>query len=313
MKKIPRILVVGSINMDMICTAKKLPSNGETVSGMTFSTAAGGKGANQAVQAARLGARVTMVGKVGCDAFGQELISQLAENGIDVSHVTVCNKASTGVADIQIETGDGKTDNRILVIPGANGEITEADVEFLLDEITEYDMVILQNEIPTEINLKVAEYASNKKIPIMLNPAPSREMPKELLGYVDYISPNEHEARDLTGVVIEDNATKEKAVSALLGMGVKNALITLGQDGCIFSDGEHILHSPCISYKKVVDPTAAGDSFIAAFCVAIASGKSIEGALRFANCTAGITVCGMGAQPSLPSLEEVLKVMDTLS
>ena len=246
-------------------------------------------------------------------AIRQQLISQLEENGVDVSHVSVCNRASTGVADIQIESGNGKTENRILVIPGANGEIKEDDVEFLQDEIAEYDMVILQNEIPTEINLKVAEYASNKKIPIMLNPAPSREMPCDLLRYVDYISPNEHEAKDITGIEIKDTETKEKAVSALLNMGVKNALITLGEDGCIFSDGKRVLHSPCISYGKVVDPTAAGDSFIAAFCVAIASGKDIENTLRFANSTAGITVCGMGAQPSLPSLEEVLKVIDTLS
>lgn len=313
MNKTPKILVVGSINMDMICTAKKLPSNGETVCGMSFSTAAGGKGANQAVQAARLGAHVSMVGKVGSDAFGGELIAKLKDSGVDVSHVTVCKEESTGVADIQIELCDDRAENRILVIPGANGAITEKDVEFLKDEISDYDMVILQNEIPIEINLKVAKYAKAKCVPVMLNPAPSRELPSDLLECIDYISPNEHEAKDITNISIKDNETQKKALSALLNMGVKNALITLGGEGCIFSDGERMIHSPCLSYGKVVDPTAAGDSFIGAFCVAIASGKDIEGAMRFANCTAGITVCGMGAQPSLPSLECVLKAMNKQS
>lgn len=306
MKK-PKILVVGSINMDMICTAPKLPNNGETVSGVTFRTAAGGKGANQAVQAARLGADVTMVGKVGADAFGGELISLLKADGIDVSHISVDESASTGVADIQIEERDDGAENRILVIPGANGKMTADDVSFLKDEISSCDFVILQNEIPERVNVAVAKIARTAGVPVMLNPAPSRHIPSELAECVDYISPNEHEAYDMTGISPENESDRARALTALLELGAKNALITLGAEGCIFSDGKEIVYCPSVKTGKVIDPTAAGDSFIGAFCYATASGMTIEEALRFANVTASITVCGMGAQPSLPSLDSVLK------
>lgn len=305
MKKTPKILVVGSINMDMICTSSKLPSNGETVTGVSFSTAAGGKGANQAVAAARLGAQVTMVGKIGNDAFGTELYGKLRNEGIDVSHVGIVENVSTGVADIQVQEREDGAENRILVISGANGEIYEDDVSFLESEISEYDMVILQNEIPTEINLLVAKYAHNKGVSVMLNPAPSKELPSELYEYCDYVAPNEHEAKDITGYNAKDPAEREKAISALHALGVGHVLITLGSDGCVYSDGKRTLHSPSVALGKVVDPTAAGDSFIGAFSCAVASGKSVEDALTFANYTAGITVCRAGAQPSLPTLAEV--------
>ena len=305
MKKTPKILVVGSINMDMICTAVHLPSNGETLSGMSFSTAAGGKGANQAVAAARLGADVTLVGNVGNDAFGKELLDRLASEGIDISHVRTADGVSTGVADIQVEIREDGAENRILVIGGANENICEDDVAFLKEGISEYDMLILQNEIPTEINLLVAKYAHDKNIPVMLNPAPSKKLPWELYSYCDYIAPNEHEAKDMTGYDPKSQEQQSKAIGALLDTGAKHVLITLGADGCVYSDGVETILSPSVSLGKVVDPTAAGDSFIGAFSYAISSGKDARSALMFANYTAGITVCRMGAQPSLPSLSEV--------
>ena len=305
----PKILVVGSINMDMICTATRLPNNGETVQGIAFRTAAGGKGANQAVQAARLGAEVTMVGKVGADAFGSELVSLLKSDGIDVSHIGVDESASTGVADIQIEERCDGAENRILVIPGANGKLNCDDVAFLADTISSYDFVILQNEIPESVNIAVAKYAHAHKVPVMLNPAPSRSIPSVLAESVDYISPNEHEAYDMTGISPENESDRERVLTELLKLGTKNALVTLGAEGCIFSNGEEIVYSPSVKTDKVVDPTAAGDSFIGAFCYATASGMSVEDALHFANVTASITVCGIGAQPSLPTLEKVMNLM----
>ncbi len=309
MKNRPNILVVGSINMDMICTSKKLPGNGETVSGMTFSTAAGGKGANQAVQAARLGANVSMVGKVGSDSFGRELVSLLEQSGVDTSHIMQSVETSTGVADIQIEMTDTGAENRILVIPGANGSLSVDDISFLSESIGEYDMVIVQNEIPTEVNLRVAEYAKNCGVPVMLNPAPSKDLPRRLFSYIDIISPNEHEAKDMTGVDASDTNLREKALDALLEMGVKKVIITLGKEGCIYSDRKRVIHSPSVKTEKVLDPTAAGDSFIGAFCTALCYGVETEAALRFANYTASITVSGKGAQPSLPTLEKVLSLM----
>ncbi len=307
--KSPKILVVGSINMDMICTAPKLPNNGETVSGVSFRTAAGGKGANQAVQAARLGAEVSMVGRVGKDAFGAELVSLLRDEGIDVSHVSIDENASTGVADIQIEERADGAENRILVIPGANGTMTASDVEFLSDKISEYDFVILQNEVPEEVNLAVARQAKAAGVPVMLNPAPSRSIPQELAECVDHISPNEHEAYDLTGIEPSDEEGRRRALEALISLGAGNAIITLGASGCVFSDGESLVYSAAVKTGKVVDPTAAGDSFIGAFCYATASGMAVEEALHFANVTASVTVCGMGAQPSLPTLDKVLKLL----
>ena len=291
--------------MDMICTAPRLPSNGETVSGTSFRTAAGGKGANQAVQAARLGAEVTMVGKVGRDSFGRELVDGMNADGIDTSHILTDETASTGVADIQIEMTDRGAENRILVIPGANGRITAEDVEFLRHEINKYDCVILQNEIPEEVNIRVAEIAHGAGVPVMLNPAPSRGLPIELASLLDYLSPNEHEAKDMTGYDPAKESERGDALRALHGMGIKNILITLGSRGCLYYDGERVILSPSVNSGKVVDPTAAGDSFIGAFCYAVSSGMMIEDALGFANRTASLTVCGMGAQPSLPTIDQV--------
>lgn len=309
MKRTPKILVIGSINMDMICTAKKLPENGETVPGMTFSTAPGGKGANQAVAAARLGADVTMVGAVGEDAFGRELLRTLEEDGIDISHVAKTKKASTGVADIQIQKNDESAENRIVVIPGANNEISLSDIEFLSKNIGNYDMLILQNEIPEEINIKAAQYAHKASVPVMLNPAPYRELPSELLKLVTYLSPNEHEAKYITGIEINNKEDAAACISALKALGVKSPLITLGGDGCAVYSEDGTVFAECAKIKEVVDPTAAGDSFIGAFCTAMAYGIALTDALVFANHTAGITVSGMGAQPSLPTLDAVLSLI----
>lgn len=309
MDKKPKILVVGSLVMDLIVTTPRFANAGETIIGSDFSTAPGGKGANQAIQAARLGADVTMVGMVGNDQYGRDLIASAKESGVDTSHIFSTDKASTAIGNVQIESNEKGTQNRIIVVPGANFELSAQDVEFLKDEIGKYDIVILQHEINSDVNCRVASFAKAAGVPVMLNPAPSAPISEELLSCLTYISPNEHEAEDITGVSTDKGITE--AVSKLRELGVGNVLITLGSKGCVFSDGENEQYSNSVNCGTVVDPTAAGDSFIGGFCTAIALGVEPKEALRFANCTAGITVTKMGAQTSLPCLEDVLQVMQS--
>ena len=306
----PKILVVGSFVMDLIVTAERFCNAGETVIGNGFSTAPGGKGANQAVQAARLGADVTMVGKVGNDDFGKRLIDSAKQSGVNTDYVFVTDAAPSAVGNVQIQKNSSGTENRIIVVPGANNELTVDDVAFLEKNISEYDIVILQHEIPKEVNCKVAAYAKAENVPVMLNPAPSAEVPAELISCLTYISPNEHEAEDITGIKPGGDGAVGKAAAALHGMGVKNGLITLGKEGCAFSDGARLKTSPSINIAPTVDPTAAGDSFIGAFCTAVSAGIDTENSLVFANCTAGITVSRMGAQTSLPTFTEVMAAME---
>ena len=305
----PKILVVGSLVMDLIVTTERFCNAGETVIGNGFSTAPGGKGANQAVQAARLGADVTMVGKVGNDDFGKNLINSAKASGVNTEYIFVTDSAPTAIGNVQIQKNENGTENRIIVVPGANFELTVEDVAFLDEKIADYDMVIMQHEIPQEVNVNVAQFAKAKGVPVMLNPAPSAEVPKELISCLTYISPNEHEAEDIVGIKPDGEDAIEKAVQGLHNLGVKNVLITLGKAGCVLSDGLTFIESPSVDVAPVIDPTAAGDSFIGAFCTAKSAGLDFDNSLLFANCTAGITVSRMGAQTSLPTFDEVISVM----
>lgn len=306
-----KILVVGSFVMDLIVTMQRFPDRGETVLGQRYTTASGGKGANQAVQAARLGADVTMVGKVGQDAFGAAMLQSVGDAGVDVTRVLRSATESSAVGNVQIEMQNGQSNNRIVVVPGANMALTPEDVAFLKDEIAAYDMVILQLEIPMETNCLVAQYAHDKGVPVMLNSAPYAPMPAELLENITYISPNEHEAALLTGRTLDTDADVRWALKAIQSKGVRNALITLGRRGVAYlgEQGE-LLVVPAAENLAVQDPTAAGDSFVGAFCVAICAGMAIGQALTFANYTAGLTCCRMGAQPSLPTLREVFVFLE---
>jgi len=305
----PEILVVGSLVMDLICSTRRFPESGETVIGMDFQTAPGGKGANQAVQAARLGASVNMIGKVGNDDFGKNILKSVSESGVDVSGVSTSQSKPTAIGNIQLEVSESGTANRILVIPGANMDLSEEDVLPLRETISKYDMVILQLEIPVKINELVAKIAYENNVPVMLNSAPSAPLSDEFLSHLTFISPNEHEASDLTGIAVKDEDSAKAAIEMLLIKGVKNVLITMGSKGAVFGNTETFISSPSVDYGQVVDPTAAGDSFVAAFCTAVSLGAGFEQALLFANHTAGITVSRMGAQPSLPAIDEVLSFM----
>ncbi len=316
MLKKPRILVVGSFMMDLIASTPRAPGAGETVIGTNFQTAPGGKGANQAVQCARLGARVTMVGRVGNDSFGQIMTQTVQAAGADVSHVTVDPNVSSGVGHILLEVTGSTAQNRITVVPGANFTLKAEDIAWLKEGIRDYDLLMMQFELPMEVIETVASYAHSAGVPLMLNPAPAAPISPRLLGCVTYLSPNEHEAALIAGCplrVDEQGVNQEdlKTVAAALqNRGVKNLIITLGENGSVAAGAEGIYHNPCVKMPHVADPTAAGDSFVAAFCTGLCAGLPQREAMAFASHAAAITVSRMGAMPSLPTVGEVQALME---
>lgn len=310
MLKKPNILVVGSFNMDLIASAQRAPESGETVIGGTFRTAPGGKGFNQAVQCARLGAEVTMVGKVGKDDFGKALLAAAEGTGIDISRVLTDPEVSTGVALILLEEKDGTTQNRITVCPGSNYTITAEEISWIREEVTQYDMVILQFELPMDVVETVAEWAYEENVPVMVNPAPAAPMSDRLLGAAAFLSPNEHEAAILAGhpIRVEGGINFDDVgivAEAFRKRGVKNLIITMGGNGSVIAGENGIAHVDCVHVPEVADPTAAGDSFVAAFCTGLTAGLPEKEALAFASHAAAITVSRMGAMPSLPTVDEV--------
>lgn len=311
MLKKPKILVVGSFMMDLIASTKQAPKSGETIIGLKFQTAPGGKGANQAVQCARLGAHVTMVGQVGDDAFGKIMTDTAAAAGVDVSHVTVDKNESSGVGHILLEVTEHGAQNRITVCPGANFTLTVEDVAWLKEDIKNYDLLMMQFELPMEVIEAVAGWAHEAGVPVMVNPAPAAPISAKLLSCATYFSPNEHEAAiiadhplraDESGVNMEDVQAVSEAFQA---RGVENLIITLGENGSIVAGKNGIHHTACVKMPHVADPTAAGDSFVAAFCTGLCAGLPQGEALAFASHTAAITVSRMGAMPSLPTVSEV--------
>jgi ribokinase len=277
---------------------------------MKFTTAPGGKGANQAVQCARLGAHVTMVGQVGADAFGKIMTDTAAAAGVDVSHVTVDPNESSGVGHITLEVTEHSAQNRITVCPGANFTLTLEDVAWLKDEIGNYDLVMMQFEVPMEVNEAVAQWAKDAGVKVMINPAPAAPISDKLLACATYISPNEHEAAILAnhGISVENGINFDDVqivADAFQARGVENLIITLGENGSVIAGKNGVCHTQCVKMPHVADPTAAGDSFVAAFCTGLTAGLPQQEALAFASHTAAITVSRMGAMPSLPTIDEV--------
>ena len=315
MQRKPRIFVVGSFVMDVIATTERVPPSGQTVYGKEFHMAPGGKGANQALQCARLGADVTMMGCVGDDLFGEMLLETPRAAGVDVSRVVVHKGVTSGVGHVTLEVTEHTAQNRIVVIPGANRTLTVDEVAWVKDEIGTYDMVLLQLEVPLEVNRAVASWAKEAGVPVMLNPAPATELDDELLSLVTYLTPNEQEVSMETHLPLgtdEQGLKKDdlqKIAAALWSKGVENVIITLGGSGSAVVEADRIRYIPCVRMPHVADPTAAGDSFVGALSVGLSVGLSQEQALAFASHTAAITVSRMGAMPSLPTLEEVLTLM----
>ena len=229
----PRILVVGIFVMDLIASTKKAPNSGETVIGLNFRTAPGGKGANQAVQCARLGANVTMVGRVGNDAYGRETVAAAAASGVDVSRVVVDAENPTGVSAITLEITETGAHNRIVVCPGANGAMTVEEISWIRDEVKNYDLVMLQFELPMFINEAVARWAHEAGVPVMVNPAPAAPVSPELFRCATFFSPNEHEAAAMAGhpIRVDDAGANEDDLRAVADIfrekGVENLIVTL--------------------------------------------------------------------------------------
>ncbi|MTR06520.1 ribokinase [Pseudoflavonifractor sp. BIOML-A7] len=311
----PNILVVGSFMMDLIASTSRAPNAGETIIGESFRTAPGGKGGNQAVQCARLGANVTMVGRVGDDDFGRLMTRTTAAAGVDVSHVDVDPSVSSGVGHILLEASDRGTQNRITVVPGANMSITVEDVAWLREKIGNYDLLMLQFELPMEVIEAVAQWARDAGVRVMVNPAPAAPISPKLLACATYLSPNEHEAAIIAGypLRVDENGVNMDDVAAVSAAfrekGVQNLIITLGENGSIAAGADGVHHTGCVKMDHVADPTAAGDSFVAAFCTGLCAGLPQEQALAFASHAAAITVSRMGAMPSLPTVAEVQNLL----
>jgi len=295
-----KILVIGSSNTDMTIKGKKLPAPGETVDGGFFYMGPGGKGANQAVAAKRLGGDVSFICKVGNDIFGDSALNGYEKEGIDISHAMRSTKAS-GTALILV---DENGENCISVASGANGDITPEDIESIADVIRGAGFLILQLEIPVESVLRAAKIAHEAGVYVLLNPAPACKLPKELFRYVSLMTPNQSEASMLSGCEVNDEASLKEAVKVLQGYGVQNLVVTLGCKGSlVFADGKSEL-IPSIKVNAV-DATAAGDTFSGALCVGLSEGLSLQDAARFATKAAAITVQRIGAQDSIPTRREI--------
>jgi ribokinase len=301
MKKIANVLVVGSSNTDMIIRLDRIPRPGETILGGEFATAAGGKGANQAVGAARAGGRVTFIARVGRDMFGERAIAGFVEDGIDVDHVVRDSAAPSGVALIFVAR-DGE--NSIAVASGANGRLAPADVERAAASFSGADVLVMQLETPLATVRKAAEIAAASGVRVILNPAPARPLPASLLGRVHILTPNESEAELLTGVKVRDDASAAKAAARLRARGVETVVITLGAAGA-FVAGPRGARRVRGFKVKAVDTTAAGDIFNGALAVALAEGRALEEAVRFANAAAALSVTRRGAQPSAPRRRDI--------
>ncbi len=296
------IIVVGSLNMDLVTRVKQRPAVGETVLGKQFFTSFGGKGANQAFAAAKLGGNVRMVGKVGNDHYGRDMISWLQRSNIRTDFIAVDAEEASGIAVIVI---DARADNSIIVVPGANGKLLPADIAKLTEPIRNAKLLVLQLEIPLETAMQAIEIASACRVPVLLDPSPvpDGEFPASLFGKISYIAPNSTELRHLSGVEITDDESVIRASQILLEKGVQCVLAKLGERGALMSTREETHHIPGFQVKAV-DTTAAGDTFIGAFAAGIVQGWPLRECARFANAAAALTVTRYGAQDSMPSLKE---------
>jgi ribokinase len=295
------IIVIGSSNTDMVIKSKKLPVPGETILGGTFIMNPGGKGANQAVAAARLGGNVTFVTKTGNDMFGEEAVDLFEKEKIDTAYILRDMINPSGIALINV---DENGENCIVVAPGSNGTLSAADIRGEIFETDKADLFLMQLEIPVDTVEFVAKKAAGKGNRVILNPAPACQLSDDLLGCLFLITPNETEAELLTGIKVHDFSSAEMAAAKLLEKGVKNVIITMGSSGAYLCAGGISQMIPVVPVKAV-DTTAAGDIFNGALAVAISEGKEMTEAVVFANKAASVSVTRMGAQASAPYRKEI--------
>lgn len=296
-----KVVVIGSLNMDLVTRAPRLPRGGETLIGKSFATVSGGKGANQAVAAVRLGAQVSMVGCVGSDAYGEQLRAALLAEQIDCQAVSVVDDSS-GVALIVV---DDNSQNAIVIVAGANGALTPAVIDRFDAVLQAADVIICQLEVPDATVGHALKRGRELGKTVILNPAPaSRPLPADWYAAIDYLIPNESEASALSGLPVDSLATAETAATRLIAMGAGKVIITLGVQGALFANGQSFEHFPALKVKAV-DTTAAGDTFVGGFAAALAAGKSEAQAIRFGQVAAALSVTRAGAQPSIPTLSDV--------
>ena len=304
-----RIVVVGSSNTDMVVKAERIPVPGETVTGGQFVMAAGGKGANQAVAAARLGAEVTFVAKIGRDMFGDQAIEGYRKEGIVTDWILRDPERHTGVALIMV---DQQGENLIAVASGANHALTPADVERAAERIRAADAVMLQLETPMDTVQLTAQLAADAGVPVILDPAPAAPLDGSLLERVTYLTPNESEAERLTGIPVQDEASAREAAAKLLQSGARHVIVTLGSQGALSAgpDGATLIPGYQVEAR---DSTAAGDAFNGGLAAALAKGLSLQEAVRRANLVGALSVTRMGAQPSLPTEEELRRFAEEVA
>lgn len=297
----PKIAVAGSINMDLVLRCSQFPKPGTTIVAQSYDEISGGKGANQAVSAAKAGAQVSMLGRVGDDAFGGRLAGGLNKHGVDCSHVLATPNCESGLAMIMLDpTGQ----NSIIFVEGANGQFTPEDAGQMRDVIQSSDAVLLQLEIPLETVLEVIQIATSANVRVILDPAPVPEgLPEELLK-VDLICPNEHEAEQITGIAVDSHEQALAAAESLYKKGAKHVAITLGSRGTFLFDHNGGRLIPAFE-TKVVDTTAAGDAFAGALAVYWTQHDDLDEAVRFGNAAGAIAASRMGAQPSMGTRSEI--------
>jgi len=296
-----KIIVVGSCNTDMVIKAERLPVPGETILGGTFLMNSGGKGANQAVAAARLGGDVTLISKTGNDLFGKQSVVLYTSENINTEFIFSDSKLPSGVALITV---DAMGENCIVVASGANSHLKPVDIDKALKAIESADIILMQLEIPIETVEYVAELSASKGKKVILNPAPAQALSLSLLQHIDIIVPNKNEAEILSGIKVSDAKSAKRAADIIAKKGVNNVVITLGSQGAVILE-KNIYHVVPAYVVEAIDTTAAGDTFCGALCVGLANGKSLLDAVKLAVKASAITVTRMGAQSSLPYYSEL--------
>lgn len=302
-----KIVVIGGANVDMVATAPRLPKPGETVIGTNFTIACGGKGANQAVAAARLGASVSFIGRIGNDMFGEMLERSLREAGVDTTFLGRDENSHTGVAQIYVAQ-DGE--NCIIVVLGANERVSEKDIEKAEERIKDSHCLVFQLEVPRGAVIKAAEIANKHGVMVVSNLAPAQEFAHELLSMCDVVTVNETEAAQMTGIAIGDLSDAMRGTETLLSMGARAVVLTMGREGAIAADESGVEHIPAFKVESI-DATAAGDAFTAALAVRLCEGASLREAVMFANAAGALATTKLGAQPSLPYRSEVEELLSS--
>lgn len=299
----PHIVVVGSLNMDLVVQVPTIPAPGETVLGDNFATIPGGKGANQAVAAARLGAQVSLIGRVGNDAFGEQLLANAEQEGIDVTHVSRDETAASGIAMICV---DAAGQNNIAVASGANYKLTAEHVRAAWAALPHVDLLVMPLETPLETIETAVALANQSGTQVILNPAPAQKLPAHILAGVDVLVPNEPETAQLTDMPVNTSDEARLAAQELLNLGVSHVVLTLGSRGALVLNGSTGQFSEVAPYPvTVVDTTAAGDAFVAGLAVGLDEGKPLVEAAQFANAVGALAVTKQGAQPGMPARADV--------